>query len=493
MQVTHEERVRGVADQLHGRPAGAKVTIRKGTPSHSIRDTGYKTGLHAVDVSALDQILAIDTARQVAVVEGQVTMGQLVAATLPQGWLPAVVPEFRQFTVAGLINGEGIQSSCHRHGIFTNTLASVELLMADGRTLTASPEHHAEVFAALPESLGTLGIVTAASLKLVAARPWVTCTYRRFDSRPAYVAAFGAALGKSDFHEGFIFGPNCYVLATAQFSDRDQALPAFDPGQEGGEYFYQHVLAAAVARVETREQIETSQYMRRLERGLWWMLECHADFPLLANTAWGRRQMDQAAQAAYSKTGFSSQAMTAAERDRCLVSQDMGVVLERLETALEWVQSRLDVYPLWNCAVRQAEPERRRLGTEYLVDVGIYGEPMAPGFRRIRDLRELQRSVPAPSLWGVSYLSWEEIRAVNPKRIDRYERVRTLVDADAAFLHLRDKVAWIDPAEADPGKIRAWRFYRSFGRRWYLNPVVYLLMPVVFLSKLIWRRPARHR
>jgi FAD/FMN-containing dehydrogenase len=89
-------------------------------------------------------------------------MGALAAATLEKGFLPAVVPQFRKFTVSGLINGEGIQSSCHRYGIFTQTLDSVEMVTADGHSVTASRSHNHDIFAALPESLGTLGIVVAA-------------------------------------------------------------------------------------------------------------------------------------------------------------------------------------------------------------------------------------------------------------------------------------------------------------------------------------------
>ena len=75
MPETHAERVAAVARQVSSRPAGSKVTIRKRTPPHSIRDQAYKQGLHAVDVSALDQILEIDTGRRVVRAEGQVTMG----------------------------------------------------------------------------------------------------------------------------------------------------------------------------------------------------------------------------------------------------------------------------------------------------------------------------------------------------------------------------------------------------------------------------------
>jgi hypothetical protein len=317
----------------------------------------------------------------------------------------------------------------------------------------------------------------------------VKCTYRRFRSLAEYVAAYSASLGEVDFHEGLIFGPRGYVLATGVFVDTPGDLEVFDPDRPGGEYFYRHVQSAAAARDVSHEAIATPAYLTRLQRGLWWQLDCHADFPLLSETAWGRQQLDRAAAGVYSKSGFGAQTMPTADRDRCLINQDMGVRLEQLRDAIEWVQLRLQVYPLWNCAVRVPEAERRRLGSAYLVDVGIYGEPRAAGYRHVRDMRELQKSVPAPSLWGVSYLTWDEIAAVNPQRYERYERVRGTVNAAAAFLHLKDKVVWVDPEAPDAGKIPLWRLHRSFGPRWWLKPTVYLLLVAVYASKAIWRRP----
>ena len=52
MASSHPERVQTVAAQVKARPPGSRVTIRKATPSHSIRDAAYKTSCHPVDVSA---------------------------------------------------------------------------------------------------------------------------------------------------------------------------------------------------------------------------------------------------------------------------------------------------------------------------------------------------------------------------------------------------------------------------------------------------------
>jgi FAD/FMN-containing dehydrogenase len=490
MNRTHDERVTALATQLKARPSGAKVTIRKATPSHSIRDSAYKTSCHPVDVSNLTQILAIDPVARLATVEGQVLIGDLARATLEQGLLPAVVPEFRKFTVAGLVNGEGIQSSSHRYGIFTSTLESVDLLIADGSVLRTSSTQNTEVFTALPESLGTLGIVTAATIRLVPAKPWVKLSYRRFDTRQGYVAAFEQSLEQHDFHEGVIYGPKGYVLLTGDFIDDPGTLPVFDPWAAGGEYYYQHVRKEVGARREVEEAVETLAYLSRSERGMWWLMECHADFPLLSETAWGRRHMDQVATEIYNKSGFVSSDLSTLERDRCLINQDMGVKLNRLGEGVEWVQQRLNVYPIWNCALRLPEEARSRLETSHLVDIGIYGEPMSPDYRHIRDMRDLQRFVDLPSLWGVSYLTWEEIVTSQKDRCERYDYARNLVRADEAFLHLKDKVVWVDPKGPSPGKIPRWRLLRTFGPRWHFNPLVYLLLGVVYFSKLIFRRPA---
>ncbi len=491
MSAGHEAKVRAIAGEIAARPPHSRITIRKATPTHSIRDRGYKSGCHPIDVSALGDVLSIDTERRLATVEGQVTMGQLARATLAHGLLPAVVPEFRQFTVSGLISGEGIQSSSHRHGVFSHTLESVELLVADGSVAHASAASNSDLFAALPESIGTLGIVTAATIRLVPAGPFVKTTYRAFSTLAEYLAAFRDTLGTCAFHEGVIFGPRLHVLITGDFVNDPGATPTLHPEERGTPYFYQRVRAAAMAG-GSHDIIDTLSYLSRSERGMWWMAECHADFPLLTETTWGRRFVDDSIEKTYRRSGFSANdAMTVAERDRCQVNQDMGVTLERLGEGIAWVRERLDVYPIWNCAVRLPELDAARSGTSHLVDIGLYGEPMAPGFRYIRDIRALQQMADTPSLWGVSYLTWEELRATRPERYDTYERARAAVGADTAFLHLRDKVVWVDSSRPDAGKIPMWRLRRSYGKRWYLNPIVYVVLAIAAVSKVIWRVPTR--
>ena len=57
---------------------------------------------------------SVDTENMLVVCEGAVTMDSLVQACVPHNVLPQVLPEIRDFSVAGLLNGLGIESSSHR-------------------------------------------------------------------------------------------------------------------------------------------------------------------------------------------------------------------------------------------------------------------------------------------------------------------------------------------------------------------------------------------
>jgi delta24-sterol reductase len=480
----HEARVRAVARQVVGRPAGARLTIRKDTPSHSVRDAAYKRNSHPVDVSPLRHVLAVDPERLTATVEGQVLLGDLCRTTLAQGLLPRVVPEYPTFTVAGLINGEGIQSSSHRYGTFGHNVEALEVVLGDGEVVVATPDQHAELLGALPGSLGTLGVVTAATLRLMPAAPYVRSTYRHFTSLDAYTSAFAAAIDRQPFMEGVIFGPDSYVLVTAELAPDPGGLPLVHPERTGEPYYYQHVCAVGAGLAPAADAMETPAYLSRSVRGMWWMVECYADFPLLSETRWGRRLLDQATAEAFARQGFADQGLTVLERERCLVLQDVGVRLGRLREGIDWVQAHLAVYPLWNCAIRVPEAGVPDVGTTHVVDIGIYGEPAVRRYRCVDAMRALQRLVDCPSLWGVSYLTREELRGARIVDFDRNERVRRRYHAEGAFPHLEEKVVWVDPAAPQAsGKIPLWRLYRAFGARWYLKPQAYVALALGAVTK----------
>ena len=463
---THHERVRAIADQVKSRPEGKRLTIRKAHPGHTPHDLGYKSGCHPVAVGELTGILTIDPQARTATVEGQVTLGRLCKETLAVGVMPKVVPEFETFTMAGLVNGLGIETSSHRHGVFPASVTELEVVLGNGEVVEASARECADLLACLPGSYGTLGIVTRLTLQLRDAKPFIRSRYRHFVKLAEYGAAFREALAGHEFVEGFVFARNSYVLVVGDYSDPVDDLSVFEAMKHGNPWYYQH--AEALARAGGEDLVPAYQYMFRHQRSLLWLAGIIAGPSFFSNTRFGRAYLDKEVEKKVAKDGFQHN-MPVEVAERCLVNQDMGVRLSRLEEGIEYVQENLDVHPLWNCpaaagttALSFAMPRALAADPEMVVDIGVYGEPKVKHYRAYDQMRALQKFVDVPSLWGVCYLSSEEIRAIYD--FDTYESVQRKYHAAGAFVPLEQKLRFMKPREGAPqARIPLWRLARV----WY--------------------------
>lgn len=464
MPSPHDERVRRIADAVRARPSDRRLTIGKAHPGHTPHELAYKRDCHPVNVDGLDEILAIDRAARTASVEGQVQLGALCKAALAAGLLPKVVPEFETFTVAGLVNGLGIETSSHRSGVFPAAAAELEVVLGNGDVVTATRASHTDLLLQLPGSYGTLGIVTRATLDLDEAKEFVRSRYHIFSRRTDYVRAFGDALAGHDFVEGFVLAPDRYVLVTSDYAERDATLEVFEAMLAGNPWYYQH--AEAQARAAVDDQVPTYQYLFRHQRSLLWISGIIADLGVFSHTRWGRRYLDRQVEAKVKVSGFRGP-MPIELVERCVVNQDMGVLLDRLDEGIEYVQKNLGVHPLWNCPAGPVStdpsitdsaftiPRKLRGRRDMLVDIGIYGEPTVRPYRNFDAMRALQKFVDVPSLWGVCYLSPEELHQIYD--FSGYQAAQQKYHASGAFLALDDKIRFMRPTGQKQGYIPGWR------------------------------------
>jgi len=462
----HEKKVRAIAEHVKARPAGKRLTIKKAHPGHTPHDLTYKNDRHAVDVDGLDQILAIDREARTVTVEGQVTLGQLCRESSAAGLMPNVVPEFETFTVSGLVNGLGIETSSHRHGVFPASVLSLEVVLGNGDVIEANARDHADLLSHLPGTYGTLGVVTRVTLQVRDAKPFIRSRYRRFAKLADYGAAFRDALAGHEFVEGFVLAKDSYVLVTGDYEDPVASMPVFEAMKAGNPWFYQH--AAELAKTDGEDLIPSYEYMFRHQRGLLWVAGIIADLGVFSHTRWGRAHLDREVERKVKATGFRG-SMPIELTERCLVNQDMGMRLSRLEEGIEYVQKNLDVHPLWNCPAGSgtthlafATPRKLAEKPEMVVDIGIYGEPKVRGYRVFDAARALQTFVDVPSMWGVCYLSAEELRRIYD--FESYEAVQRKYHATEAFVPLEEKVRFMNPREgAKQSLIPLWRLVKL----WY--------------------------
>jgi FAD/FMN-containing dehydrogenase len=133
------------------------LAVRGG--GHNGPGLGVCDGGLVVDLSRLKGI-RVDPKNKTARVEGGCLWGEVDHATHPFGL--AVPSGFISTTgVGGLTLGGGIGYLSRQYGLTIDNLLEVDLVLADGRLVTANAEEHADLFWAVRGGGGNFGVVTS--------------------------------------------------------------------------------------------------------------------------------------------------------------------------------------------------------------------------------------------------------------------------------------------------------------------------------------------
>ena len=104
-----------------------------------------------------------------ALVEAGATWDELLAATLPRGLTPPVLPDTQVLTVGGTLSVGGTGNASHRHGAIVDHVRMLTVLTGGGRMVVCSERRERELFEMALAGLGQCGIITAADVALVPA------------------------------------------------------------------------------------------------------------------------------------------------------------------------------------------------------------------------------------------------------------------------------------------------------------------------------------
>ena len=166
----HNQRVAGIVAQVKAwrdKNDGTKLcTARPGWMSIAPGSREYKKTSTCINID-LHDILHLDTDAMTVTVEPMVNMGQISHFLVAKGFTLPLVPEMDDLTVGGLTMGVGIEGSSHIYGLMDDIVVSYDVVLADGRVVTASKDENEDLFRALPWSYGTLGFLVAVRLRIV--------------------------------------------------------------------------------------------------------------------------------------------------------------------------------------------------------------------------------------------------------------------------------------------------------------------------------------
>lgn len=114
----------------------------------------------------LNRMLAFDSDTGVLRAEAGVRLREILEVFVPRGWFLPVTPGTKEVTLGGAVAFDIHGKNHHRDGGISNFVREIELLIADGKTVTCSPEQNEELFWATVSGAGLTGIITEVALEV---------------------------------------------------------------------------------------------------------------------------------------------------------------------------------------------------------------------------------------------------------------------------------------------------------------------------------------
>jgi FAD/FMN-containing dehydrogenase len=365
----------------------------------------------------------------------------LVRECLAHGVMPAVVPQLKTITLGGALAGVGIESSSHRHGLVHDTVLELEVLLGDGRIVTAAPENeHAGLFYGFPNSYGTLGYALRVKARTVPVKPFVHLTHLPFTAPEKYFAALGEVLEASDadFVDGTIFGPERLFITLGRFAD--QAPYTSD-------YTFERIYYKSIA--ERREDYLTvSDYIWRWDTDWFWCSKNVLAQNPLVRRLYGKNRLGSRT---YTKImRWNSQAGVTKRIERLLglhsesVIQDVDIPLARAAEFLDFYARNIALWPQWICPIAPGSGRFTLYPVkgEWYVNFGFWDvkrtrEAHPPGhFNRLIE-RKVAELGGIKSLYSDCFFAEDEFAARYGG--EAYGRLKSTYDPAGAFPRLYDK------------------------------------------------------
>ncbi len=144
------------------REIGFPLAVRSG--GHSLTGFGTVDDGIVVDLAQMKAV-AIDSATGIGRVQAGANTGDLLAASAPLG-LALTTGDTASVGLGGLTTGGGVGFMARKYGLTIDSLLSAEVVLADGRIVTASEFEHPDLFWAIRGGGGNFGIVTEFTFQL---------------------------------------------------------------------------------------------------------------------------------------------------------------------------------------------------------------------------------------------------------------------------------------------------------------------------------------
>jgi FAD/FMN-containing dehydrogenase len=140
----------------------------------SYGDSCLNAGRELIDCRRLNRILGFDEATGMIRCESGVSLSDIIAVFLPQGWFLPVTPGTRFVTVGGAIANDVHGKNHHRAGTFGGHVRQIGLHRSNDGLVRCNAEINSDMLRATIGGLGLTGVIAWADIELKrVAGPWI--------------------------------------------------------------------------------------------------------------------------------------------------------------------------------------------------------------------------------------------------------------------------------------------------------------------------------
>jgi FAD/FMN-containing dehydrogenase len=397
-----------------------------------------------VDLSGFNEVVRVDVAGGKVEAEGMTTYADLVEETLAHGVMPCVVPQLKSITLGGAAAGVGIEASSFKYGLAHETLAAIDVLLADGTVVTCTPDNeHRDLFYGFPNSYGTLGYALKLVTKTVPVKPYVRIEHVRHSDAARYFEDLAARCRAkdADFIDGTVFSGNEMYITLGRFAD---AAP------QTSDYTFEHIYYRSIREKKT-DYLTTRDFIWRWDTDWFWCSKnLFAQNPLVRRLV-GRGRLNSTTYAKVmrwnSKWGFTRALAWLSGKHPESVIQDVDVPVERAQDFLDFFLWEIGILPIWICPIRACEASavfplyRYDPGRTY-VNFGFWDvvqgrEPRDPGHYNRRIERKVAELGGIKSLYSEAYYPENEFWRIYNK--PAYDALKARYDPQGRFKDLYQK------------------------------------------------------
>jgi decaprenylphospho-beta-D-ribofuranose 2-oxidase len=164
VQLVRPDDADGVRAALELAPSGGAIARGMG---RSYGDAAQLTAGVVLDMTA-QQGFELDDESGIVTAGAGVTLGELLGALVPRGWMVPVLPGTQHVTVGGAIAGDIHGKSHGLSGTFGSHVQSLGLLRAQGDLVEVAADWQDDLFAATVGGMGLTGVIMWARIALLA-------------------------------------------------------------------------------------------------------------------------------------------------------------------------------------------------------------------------------------------------------------------------------------------------------------------------------------